>query len=79
MDDLDADGIEETFKCTGEQDWKELATKWGYYKDGRPDEEKAKSIYEEYKYNNPHLSDDELVQEVSDDLYDQIPGGRNNR
>ena len=79
VSDLDADGIEETFECVGEQDWKELATKWGYYKDGRPDEEKAKSIYEKYKYNNPHLSDEEVVQEVSDDLYDQTPGGRINR
>ena len=79
VNDLDADGIKETFDCVGKQDWRELATKWGYYKDGRPDEEKAKSIYEEYKYNNPHLSDDELVQEISDDLYDQTPGGRINR
>lgn len=79
VNDLDADGIKETFECVGEQDWRKLATKWGYYKDGRPDEEKAKSIYEEYKYNNPHLSDVELVQEISDDLYDQTPGGRINR
>lgn len=61
-----------------EKDWKELAIKWGYYKDGRPDEEKAKKTYEEYKYNNPHLTDEEVVQEVSDDLYEQVPG-RNSR
>ena len=79
IDVLDADGEIETFNCIEEQDWKELATKWGYYKNGRPDEEKARRVYEEYKYNNPHLSDDELVQEVSDDLYDQTPGGKFNR
>ena len=70
-----ADGIKET----KEKDWKELATKWGYYKDGRPDEEKARRVYEEYKYNNPQLSDEEVVQEISDDLYEQAPGGRINR
>lgn len=79
VDDLDADGIEETFECIGEHDWKELATKWGYYKNGKPDEEKARRVYEEYKYNNPQLSDEEVVQEVSDDLYEQTPGRRNNR
>lgn len=57
-----------------EVSYKELATKWGYYKDGKPDEQKAKEKYEEYKYNNPHLSDEEVVEKVSDDLYDEYPG-----
>ena len=60
------DGNEVTFE--------ELATKWGYYNNGKPDAEKARKTFEEYKYNNPHLSDEELVQEVSDDLYDEYPG-----
>ena len=57
-----------------EVSYKELATKWGYYKDGKPDEQKAKEKYEEYKYNNPHLSDKEILEKVSDDLYDEYPG-----
>lgn len=76
---LDGDGEIETFNCMPDKDWKELATKWGYYKDGKPDEDKAKEVYTEYKYNNPHLSDEEVVQEVSDDLYEQIPGRNYNR
>ena len=57
-----------------EVSYKELATKWGYYKDGKPDEQKAKEKYEEYKYNNPNLSDEEVVEQISDDLYDEYPG-----
>lgn len=75
----DGDGDVNTFECVGAMDWKELATKWGYYKDGKPDEEKAKEIYTEYKYKNPHLSDEDIVQEISDDLYEQLPGRNNNR
>lgn len=74
-----ADGNDATFEfCENEKDWEELATKWGYYKDGKPDSEKAKNIYKEYKENNPHLTSDEIVQEISDDLYEQTPG-RNSR
>lgn len=70
-----ADGNDATFEfCENEKDWEELATKWGYYKDGKPDSEKAKNIYKEYKENNPHLTSDEIVQEISDDLYEQTPG-----
>ena len=74
-----ADGNDATFEfCENEKDWEKLATKWGYYKDGKPDSEKAKNIYKEYKENNPHLTSDEIVQEISDDLYEQTPG-RNSR
>ena len=79
IEEKNADGDDATFElCENEQDWEELATKWGYYKDGKPDSEKAKNIYKEYKENNPHLTSDEIVQEISDDLYEQTLG-RNSR
>ena len=57
----------------------ELATKWGYYKDGEPNSQRAKELFEEKRKENPNKDTKEIVEMVTEDLEEEISHSRDSR
>ena len=57
----------------------ELATKWGLYKNGKPDEEYAKQKFEEKIKENKdyNLSNEEIIAEIEEEYNDDFMPNRN--
>ncbi|MBP3256178.1 MAG: hypothetical protein J6M60_06825 [Clostridia bacterium] len=53
----------------------ELATKWGYFDDGKPDTKKAMELFEEKRKANPKKETEEVIEMVTEELDEQY---RNN-
>lgn len=49
----------------------ELATRWGYYDDGKPDVKKAMELFEEKRKANPKKETEEVIEMVTKELDDQ--------
>lgn len=52
--------------------YRDLAIKWGYYKEGKPYEEKAKQLFEEKRKENPKKETKEIIEAVTDELEEEI-------
>ena len=52
--------------------YEELATKWGYYLEGKPNIEKAQKLYEEKRKENPGKEEKEIVEMITEELEDEI-------
>lgn len=53
-------------------DYNSLAVKWGYYKDGRPNMEKAKELYNQKRKENPKKQTKEIIEMVTDELEEEL-------
>lgn len=53
-------------------DYEELATKWGYYADGKPNSEKAQELFEEKRKENPEKQEKEIIEMISKELEEEI-------
>lgn len=53
-------------------DYSNLAVKWGYYKQGTPNAEKAKEIFEQKRKENPNKETKEIVDMVTDELEEEL-------
>ena len=60
-------------------DYNKLAVKWGYYRDGEPNYDRAKEIFEEKRKENPNKDTKEIIEMVSEDLEQEIGGTRDRR
>ena len=60
-------------------DYSKLAVKWGYYKDGEPNDAKAQKLFEEKRKENPDKETKEIVEMVTEDLEEEISGSRDRR
>lgn len=60
-------------------DYSKLAIKWGYYKDGEPNDAKAQKLFEEKRKENPDKETKEIVEMVTEDLEEEISGSRDRR
>lgn len=60
-------------------DYSKLAIKWGYYKDGEPNDAKAQKLFEEKRKENPDKETKEIVEMVTEDLEEEINGSRGRR
>ena len=49
-----------------------LASKWGYYKEGQPNIEKAKELFEEKRKQNPQKETKEIVDMVTEELEEEL-------
>ena len=56
-----------------------LAVKWGYYKEGEPNTEKAKELLEEKRKQNPQKETKEIIEMVTDELEEELGHDRNSR
>lgn len=76
----DIDGIENTKSHIHDNvDYEELAIKWGYYKEGQPNLEKARNLYEEKRKENPKAEEKEIIEMVTEELEEQIGHEREGR
>lgn len=53
-------------------DYKILASKWGYYKNGIPNESRAKELFEEKRKQNPNKNTKEIIEMVTDELEEEL-------
>lgn len=60
-------------------DYNKLAVKWGYYRDGEPNYDRAKELFEEKRKENPNKDTKEIIEMVSEDLEEEIGGTRERR
>lgn len=76
--DIDGDPNTSSHSPLDDVDFDELATKWGFYKDGKPDGDKAREYLEKAMEKNPKNTIDENIDELTDDFNDDF-GGRGSR
>ena len=60
-------------------DYNKLAVKWGYYKDGEPNYNKAKEIFEEKRKQNPQKETKEIIKIVTDELEEEFEHNNDSR
>ncbi len=76
----DIDGDENTKSHIHDDvDYSKLAIKWGYYKDGEPNDAKAQKLFEEKRKENPDKETKEIVEMVTEDLEEEINRSRDRR
>lgn len=67
-EDIDGDPNTKSHMHDENINFNELAVKWGYYINGRPDSEKAKAVFEKTANNNLDKSQEEVIEIVSEEL-----------
>lgn len=77
-EDIDGDPDTKSHDHLKKVDFKELAIKWGFYKNGKPDAEKAKEYLEKEMIENPYKTVEENIDDLTDELNDDF-GGRGSR
>lgn len=60
-------------------DYNELAVKWGYYKEGTPNYDKAKELFEEKRKENPTKDTKQVIDMVTEELEEEYRDDRNSR
>ena len=76
--DIDGDSQTKSHNHLNENtDYNKLATKWGLYKNGIPDGEKAKELLEEKMKENSEKSQEEVIELVTDELEEDFRGTQN--
>ncbi len=77
-EDIDGDPNTKSHDHLDKIDFDELATKWGFYMDGKPDAEKAREYLEKQIEENPNKTIEENIEDLTDDFNDDF-GGRGAR
>ena len=73
----DVDGEKNTKSHVHDKvNYDELAAKWGYYYDGKPNADKAQQIFEEKRKENPNKDTKEIVDMVTEELDEQYKNNR---
>lgn len=72
--DIDGDFNTKSHNHLEEIDFAELATKWGFYKDGKPDVDKAREYLEKEMRENPEKTIEESVDDLTDEFNDDFRG-----
>lgn len=76
----DIDGIANTKSHIHDNvNYEDLAIKWGYYKEGKPNLEKARKLYEEKRKENPKTEEKEIIEMITEELEEQIGHEREGR
>lgn len=76
--DIDGDPNTSSHNDLNKVDFEELATKWGFYDNGKPDENKAREYLEKEMSENPQKTVEENIDKLTDDFNDDF-GGRGSR
>lgn len=80
MKTKDIDGNKNTKTHTHDNvNYEELASKWGYYSQGKPNVEKAQELFEEKRKQYPEKEQKEIVEMITDELEDEIVHNREER
>lgn len=78
-EDIDGNKNTKSHEHNNIVDYEELATKWGYYLDGKPNVEKAQKLYEEKRKENPEKQEKEIVEMITEELEEEIAHSREQR
>ena len=57
-------------------DYNALAVKWGYYREGEPNADRAKEIFEEKRKQNPRKATKEVIEMVTEELEEDLGHNR---
>ena len=69
----DIDGEKNTKSHVHDQvDYQELAVKWGYYKDGKPNSQRAEELFQEKRKENPKKETKEIIDMVTEELEEDL-------
>ena len=68
----DIDGNPNTKSHTHIHSYESLATKWGYYNDGKPNAKKAKELFEKKAKEYPNKKEEEIIEMVTDDIENEL-------
>ena len=80
MNTKDIDGEKNTKSHIHDKvNYENLAIKWGYYKQGEPNADKAKEIFIEKRKQNPQKETKEIIEMVTEELEEEIGHQRDNR
>ena len=80
MQTKDIDGERDTKSHVHDKvNYESLAIKWGYYKQGEPNVEKAKEIFAEKRKENPQKETKEIIEMVTEELEEEMGHQRENR
>lgn len=74
--DVDGDLETKTHAHDNNIDYSQLASKWGYYKEGQPNSNKAKELFEQKRKENPDRETKEIIEMVTEDLEEEMPQQR---
>ena len=77
-EDIDGDPNTKSHDHIEQVDFDDLAIEWGFYKDGKPDAEKAKDYLEKEMRENPDKTVEENIDDLTDEFNDDF-GGRGSR
>lgn len=76
----DIDGNKNTKTHTHHNvNYEELASKWGYYEQGKPNIEKAQKLFEKKVKQYPEKAQKEIVEMITDELESEMYNNRNER
>lgn len=77
MKTKDIDGDINTRSHTHDNiDYNALAVKWGYYREGKPNANKAKELFKEKRKENPKKDTKEIIEMVTDELEEELGHNR---
>mgnify|MGYP000884575159 FL=1 len=76
-EDIDGDSSTKSHNHLEENiDYSKLAIKWGLYRDGVPDQEKAKELLEKEQKQNPNEEKEELIENITEEMEEEYRGNR---
>lgn len=76
--DIDGD-INTRTHAHDEVDYNRLAVKWGYYREGEPNADRAQELFEEKRKENPEKETKEIIEMVTEDLEEEMGNSRETR
>lgn len=80
MKTKDIDGDKNTKSHTHDEvDYNKLAVKWGYYREGEPNADRAQELFEEKRKENPEKETKEIIEMVTEDLEEEMGNSRERR
>lgn len=59
--------------------YSELATKWGYYTQGKPNSQKAEELFEQKRKENPEKEQKEIIEMITEELEEELSHNREGR
>lgn len=76
-EDIDGDSSTKSHNHLEENiDYSKLAIKWGLYRDGVPDQEKAKELLEKEQKQNLNEEKEELIENITEEMEEEYRGNR---
>lgn len=80
MKTKDIDGDRNTKSHTHDEvDYNKLAVKWGYYREGEPNADRAKELFTEKRKENPEKETKEIIEMVTEELEEEMGNSRERR